>query len=101
MPQHVAGQMQHAAVHRRHAGPDMDAGVEHVGPADEIAGMPVGERDLTPGGSDVEDTNAAALDEVDAVLLAALRKHLRPAIKYLAFGGADDFLDFSFRQALK
>src|SRR5687767_12393062 len=83
-PQYIARQMQHRAVDGGLARPDMQALLEHFGAADEIAGVPIGERDLASRGRGVEYLDAPAFDQIDAILRAALAEELRAAIEHLA-----------------
>src|SRR5581483_10538660 len=92
LAQDVAGHMKHAAVDGRDTGPDVNALGEDVGASDEISRMPISERYLAPGRSDIENPDAARLDEIDAVLGVALAEHLRAAIENPSLTAADDVL---------
>src|SRR5262249_44813124 len=80
----LARQLDDAAIAGGDARPLMHAGVEHLRPADEIADMPVGKRDLAPKRGSVEYAETAALDQPDAVMLGALAEQGLPAIEHLA-----------------
>src|SRR5262249_22808410 len=66
------------------ARPLMHAGVEHLRSSDEIADMPVGQRDLAAEWGGVEYADAAAFDQPDAVMLGALAEQRLPAVEHLA-----------------
>ena len=57
---------------------------EDIRPADEVAGVPVGERDLAARGGGVEHPDAPGLDQVDALVRRALREQRLAAIDHLA-----------------
>jgi hypothetical protein len=58
--------------------------LEHFGPADEIADVPIGQRDLASERRGVEHADAAALDQPDAVMLAALAEQRLAAVEHLS-----------------
>jgi hypothetical protein len=51
LAQHIPRQMQHGTVDGSGPRPDMQALLENLGAADEIAGMPVGKGDFAPDGA--------------------------------------------------
>src|SRR3954454_2623534 len=61
--------MHHAAIAGCNAGPLMHGAFEHFRPADEIADMPIGQRDLAAERRGVEHPDPAALDQPDTVML--------------------------------
>src|SRR5216683_2267145 len=83
-PQLLPRKVHHAAIGGGNAGPLMDAVLEHFRTADEIAGMPISERDLARQRRGVEDPNPAALDEKYTVVLCALAEKRLTAIEDLA-----------------
>src|ERR1700692_1402630 len=89
--------MKHGAVDRGRARPDVQTLLENLRSADEIAGMPVRQRDFAPRRRNVEDLDPPALDQIDAVLRAALAKQLGTAVEYLALSGAQHARLLGFR----
>src|SRR6266568_3190940 len=69
-----------------------------AGTADEVAGVPVSERDLAPRGGGVEYFDAPALDKEDAVLRTALAEQLGAAVEHAPFSGTQHLRDFGFGQ---
>src|SRR2546428_10008803 len=69
--------MHHAAVAGGNARPLVDAFPEHLRTTDEVARMPIGQRDLALGRRGVISANAAGLDHENAVLARA--KARKPA----------------------
>src|SRR5216683_7743290 len=59
----------------------MHAGAEDLGPADEIASMPVGQRDLASRRRLIERADTAGFDEVDAFVNRALIEKRLAAIE--------------------
>ena len=68
--------MQYRAVDSSLPRPDVKSLLEYFGTSDEIAGMPIGERDLAARRRGVEDLYSSGLDQVNAVLRAALAEQL-------------------------
>src|ERR1700722_6179875 len=91
--------MKHGAVDRGRARPDVQTLLEHLRPADEIAGMPVSQRDFAPRGRDIEDLDPTALDQIDAVLRTALAKQLRATVEHLALSGTQHTRLLGFGQS--
>src|SRR5439155_20732187 len=80
----LSGQMHHAAIAGCNAGPLMHAALEHFRPADEIADVPIGQRDLAAERGGVEHPDTAALDQPDAVMLAALAEQRLAAVEHFS-----------------
>src|SRR5260370_24939634 len=81
--QFLARQLYDAAIAGSNAGPLMNAVVEYLRPADEITGMPIGQRDLAPGRRGIEHPDAAAFDQKNAVVLRALTEQRLSAVEDL------------------
>ena len=60
----------------------MRARSEDFRPADEVAGIPVGEGDLASGRGHVEDTDTAGLDQIDAFVRSALAEKRLAAVEH-------------------
>src|SRR5690242_16379247 len=76
----------------------MHAFAEHLGTPDEIAGMPIGERDLALGRRGVIHADASGLDQENAVIASTLAEQRLAPIKHatppatnqpFAFGGGE------------
>src|SRR3984957_4060999 len=72
----------------------MDPAAEYLGSPDEVAGAPVGQRNLAAERRRVEHADAAALDQIDTVMFGALVEQRLAAIENLAASLLQD--DFSF-----
>src|SRR6201993_669578 len=101
LAQLLARQMQHAAVAGGDARPLVDAFPEHFRTADEVARMPIGQRDLALGGRGVINADAAGLDQEYAVVPGALPKQRLAAVEHAAPSAANQALPFGGRQGIE
>src|SRR5262249_25693277 len=92
LAQLLTRQMHHAAVAGGNARPLVYAFPEHFRTADEVARMPIGQRDLALGRRGVINANAAGLDQEYAVVPGALPKQRLAAIKHAAPSAANEGL---------
>src|SRR3954447_17472632 len=76
--------MHHAAIAGCDAGPLMHGTFEHFGAADEIADMPIGQRDLAAERRGVEHPDTAALDQPDTVMLATLAEQRLATVEHFS-----------------
>src|SRR5712671_3405571 len=93
--------MQHQAVDGSLSRPDMKSLLEYFRAADEIAGVPIRERDLAARRRRVENLYSSGLDQVDAVLRTALAEQPRAAVQHLALARTHHLRDFGFGQSLE
>ena len=68
---------------------------------DEVAGMPVGERDLASRRGRVEDPDAARLDQIDPFVRGALVEHRLAAIEHAAPAVTEHQFAFTRRERLQ
>ena len=96
-----ARQMEHGGIARGHAGPAVASRAEHLGTTDEVAGVPVGQRDLAAGRRGVEDADAAGLDQPDAVVRRFLREQGRTTIEDAAAPPLHDLIALGLAQPIQ
>ena|ERR1700756_822223 len=71
-PQFLARKLHHRSVGGGDTGPLVNAGAEYFGPTDEIADMPIGQSYLAALRRGIKYPDAAALDQINSVMLGAL-----------------------------
>src|SRR6202008_2454740 len=82
------------------ARPLVNAGAEHFGPADEVAGMPIGQCYLAPLRRGIKYPDPAALDQIDSIMLGALREQRLAAVEHLAAALLEHQLALAGRELL-